>query len=203
MATSDQQVQNKSIDDAEESEEFLLACDAFNFWRMRWRLHEELDQADEIEAIMNRLSELLCEHRKYNPDEFGLALEATDQRARFPFGLDPLRYAYLLAQKRPIKGLIPEIRDSVSEQILGIAVQLKKLNGSRSVLLPIEHLRTVLRCRKLVAAGAVKKLMKHELLTEIGNKAHTGHAREFRVVAKEGVDYEFINGTRTEPNPPL
>jgi hypothetical protein len=45
--------------------------------------------------------------------------------------------------------------------------------------------------------------MSNNLLMEIGPKAHTGKAREFRVIAKESTDYEFQNADRTEPKSPL
>jgi hypothetical protein len=60
-----------------------------------------------------------------------------------------------------------------------------------------------LKCRKLLVGGAVKRLINNHLLLEIGHKAHTGRAREFRVLAKEGVDYSFEKGPRTEPKPHL
>lgn len=70
-------------------------------------------------------------------------------------------------------------------QPLGIAVHLQRINQPKAVLLPIEQLRTVLKCRKLVVAGAVKRLMKNDLLMEIGAKAHTGKGREFRASRKK------------------
>jgi len=203
LSKSDEQSGSKVIEDVDEQLDFALACDAFNLWRMTWRLREEYDDDEAVDAIIIKLRELICDRRGYDSGEFGLAEEATEQRARFPFGLDPLQYADLLAQKRPIRALRPEVQDPLCQRILGIAVQLQAMNGSRSVLLPIEQLRTLLKARKLIVGGAVKRLMKLDLLAEIGEKAHTGRAREFRVRAREGVDFIFEKETRTEPNPHL
>jgi hypothetical protein len=204
IAASDKQFASKIIEDDEERFDFLQACDTFNLWRMKWRLLEEFNDQQLVASIVERLRELICDRRKYDRDEFGLAAEATEERARFPFGLDPLRYAQLLARKNPIRVLKPEIQDPVSQQILAIAVHLQVINGPfRSVLLPIEQLRAVVRCRKLVVGGAVKRLIKHNMLLEVGEKARTGKAREFKLLAREGEDYEFVNGAGTEPKLPL
>jgi hypothetical protein len=200
IAASGQQSETKEIEDLDEQVDFVMACDAFNLWRMQWRLRVEFGEA---EKFIVGLREVICERRQYDPEEFGLAVEATAGRARFPFGLDPLQYAYLLAQKKPVTVLKPEVQDKLSQQIFGIAVHLQQINGTKAVLLPIEQLRTVLKCRKLVAAGAVKRLMANNLLVEVGQKAHTGKAREFRVIAKEGTDFVFQNGDRAEQKPHL
>lgn len=198
ISASEQQAEAKELDDLNELDDFEMACDALNLWRMQWRLREEFGEA---ESFVDALRQTICERRGYDHDDFGLALEATEGRARFPFGLDPLQYAYLLSQKQPIRVLRSEVQDHLTQQILAIAVQLQKINQPKAVLLPIEQLRAVLNRRKLVVAGAVKRLIKNNLLLEIGEKAHTGKAREFRVIAKEGTDYEFRNADRTEPKP--
>jgi hypothetical protein len=203
LAASDAQRIAKRIEDPEAQFDFLQACDAFNLSRMEWRLQQEIEDGSAVARIRKSLCRVICERRAYDPNEFSLASEATESRARFPFGLDPLQHANFLAEKAPIRILNPEVQDPLSRRILAIAVQLQKINSPRPVLLPIEHLRTILRCRKLVAGGAVKRLIRCELLQEIGQKAHTGKAREFRVLAKEAVDYEFENGARTEPKPRL
>ncbi|MGE0533443.1 MAG: hypothetical protein AB7O68_00610 [Pirellulales bacterium] len=191
LMDSDVQVANKKLADSEERQEFLMGCDALNLWRLQWRLREEPQFVDDLVSTASSLREIICERRGYDAGEFSLAEEATEQRARFPFGLDPLRYASLLANKRPIRALNSEIQDPLCQRILGIAVHLQRLNGPKPVLLPIEQLRTVLKARKLVVGGAVKRLQKHNLLFEVGEKAHTGRAREFRVGAMEGIDYEY------------
>lgn len=206
FSESDQQFNAKDIENSDESIDFRMACDAFNLWRMRWRLREEYGET-EAEPIVAELRKIVCEKRPYDDDEFGLALEATEDRARFPFGLDPLQYAYLLAQKRPIEVLKHQAKDPLTQEILGLAIHLeqinKKITGKQAVLLPIEQLRTVLKRRKLIVAGAVKRLMSNNLLKETGGKAHTGKAREFHVIAQEGTDYIFKNASRTEPKPHL
>jgi hypothetical protein len=172
-------------------EDFQIASDALNVWRALWRLREEYGVDLEADA-RPVLIENICSRREYEIEEFELALEATSNRPRCPFGLDPLKYAYLRSQKHPFTILHGEINDSVSRIVLMIAINLRALNRSNQrVLLPIEQLRLLLGCRKLVVSGAVQRLMRHNLLKEVGPKAHTGKAREFLVMATEGEDYQL------------
>jgi hypothetical protein len=190
MKASDAHAENIELSDGGEIEEFIIACDALNVGRMLWRFREEfgVELAKELEP---ELSRLLCQKRGYEREDFELALEATAERPRCPFGIDPLRFAFVRAKSKPIQVIHPEIQDSLSQTILAMAIHLKHLNQGRPVLLPIEQLRVLLGCRKLIVGGAVRKLLKHEVLVEIGTKAHTGKAREFRVDAREGVDYRL------------
>ena len=109
IQTSDEQVAAQGLMDVDDRLEFQLGCDALNLWRVRWRYAEDFDEPRALQ-IQNELSSAICAERNYPREEFDLAVGATKDRARYPFGYDPLQYAFAAARKNPIVLLADELR---------------------------------------------------------------------------------------------
>src|SRR5262245_47937796 len=87
---TDSQVYDKSLDGIDENIEFAMACDALSVWRLRMRLVDEFGEAVGGH-LTSRLAAQICADREYEHDDFEMALVATQNRARLPFGMGPLQ----------------------------------------------------------------------------------------------------------------
>jgi hypothetical protein len=197
LRESDRQVAEKDLYDAGLIDEFTMACDALNAWRMFLRLMEELGQEKrqpESEAIFRELCRLLAQKRGYEQDDFQSALDATSDRARLPWGYTSLRLAYRRAKQHPIRLLHPDLADSpLPTLIAGIAYHLVETQRRPGpVLLPVDKLRALLRQRKLVVGGAILRLIQAKLLEQTSQGYSRGRAREFKFGGREGTDFEFV-----------
>ena len=193
MVSTDKQVAEKAIEDAEGRADFLISTDALNYWRMVWRCSVEWGTAVAASDIGAAIKAALCVARGYDADDFDSAIEATKGRARLPFGWSALDLAWRLAQQEPIRLMDPGLSGKrVPTAIAGIARQLQLLQGAEPILLPIDQLRAILEQRKIVVSGAVQRLVDAKLLDYADKTYHTGKAREFRFVGIEGEHFEKV-----------
>lgn len=191
---TDKQVAHHPTTDDDDQAEFRIACDAFNFWRIMLRLCQDNGLATIEHPFLDQIIGHICADRQYDPDDFASALEATKHRVRHPYGLQPLEVALERARTHPIKLIDESIsRSRACSEIAAIAWQLQKSEGDRPIFLPIEQLRRILRLRKLVVSGAVRRLMKCGILESINSAYSRGKAREFRFVGRQGIDFELPN----------
>jgi hypothetical protein len=195
---SDRQVAEKELYEAAMIDEFRMACDALNAWRMFLRFVEELGQ-EKLDAASQRVFRELCrlvaKKRQYEQDDFQSALDATFDRTRLPWGYTSLRLAYRRAKQHPIRLLHPDLADApLPTLIAGIAyhlVQTQRRPGP--VLLPVDKLRALLSQRKLVVCGAILRLIQAKLLEQTSQRYGIGRAREFKFQGCQGKDFEFVN----------
>ena len=198
LRESDRQVLEKNLYDAERIDEFRMACDALNAWRMFLRLLEELGQEKPgplSQALFRELWQLVAQKRGYEQDDFQSALDATCDRARLPWGYTSLRLAFRRAKQHPIRLLHPDLADApLPALIAGIAYQLVETQRRPGpVLLPVDKLRALLSQRKLVVCGAILRLVQARLLEQTSLGYGRGRAREFKFRGCEGADFEFVN----------
>jgi hypothetical protein len=193
LTSSNKQVAEKAIDDAEGRADFLISTDALNFWRIAWRCSVEWGAPVAAGPTGEVIKKAICVARSYDTDDFDSAIEATKGRARLPFGWTALDLAWKLSQKEPIRLLDPQLAGKrVPTVIAGIARQLQILQGAETILLPIDQLRGMLEQRKIVVSGAVQRLVEAKLLDYADKTYHTGKAREFRFVGVESEHFEKV-----------
>ncbi len=131
LTSSNKQVAEKAIEDAEGRADFLISTDALNYWRMAWRCSVEWDTSVSAGPIGATIKKAICVARGYDADDFDSAVEATKGRARLPFGWTALDLAWRLVQKEPIRLLDPQLSGKrVPTAIAGIARQLQLLQGA-------------------------------------------------------------------------
>ena len=201
VAETEKQVQamadDKRLLDGDDQQEFTLGCDALNYARLERRLREEFpDIADD--SVLARLAAAVAEAREYDADDFASAIEAVEHRVRLPYGLDPLAYADLKARQRPIRLKVDDLaKAELPTRVAAIALHLQKHVGELPIFLPVEQLRKILKCRKLVVSGALRRLTNAEILKKTGRKPRTGKAQEFSFLGKEGRDFEFVEPQET------
>lgn len=191
IASTDQQVTEKRLPDADAREEFAIGSDALNYWRLRWRCGEEWGTFGFGEELDRAVLVKLCAARGYDSDEFASALEATRGRARLPFGWTALDLALNRAKREPIRLLRPDLKGKVPTAIANIAFQLQKIQEGKPILLPIDQLRILLGLRKIVVSGTVLRLIEAGVIQYTDATYHTKKAREFRFSGVEGEHYEM------------
>lgn len=173
-------------------EDFMLSCDALNCWRVLRRFELELG-VDDTPSIFNQLKGEICRVREYDPDEFDLALAATEQRVRLPFGMEPLAVAHHRAISQPLLLLDEALQHRrLLAQIAGVAFQLHKLecHRGRYILLPVEKLRQLFGCRKVAITGALKLLVDYGMLEVVRRSTGQGRATRFEWVGEQGVHFD-------------
>jgi hypothetical protein len=173
--------------------EFKIACDSLNLWRLRLRCIEETGSP--VFGLMQSVADYICTARGYDAEDFDMAIEATRGRARVPFGINPLETAHTRALQEPIRLMAAEVSGPLTTLIANIARQLQLQVGDNNILLPIEQLRILLRRQKLVVSGAVRRLLDHGILIEVGESG-IRRAREMRFVAEEGKHFEIARKER-------
>jgi hypothetical protein len=203
MELTDKQVARHNAFDADDRDEFQIACDAFNLSRIKLRFCQDNAVGSIDHPFLDRIVEHICTKRQYDSDDFASAVEATQHRVRHPFGLQPLECAFELAQRRPVKLIDEKVsRSRACSQIAAIALHLQESEGERPIFLPIEQVRRLLRLRKLVVSGAVRRLLNCGVLESVNEAYNRGKAREFRFVGRRGQHYEFADseeGVGTRP----
>ncbi len=193
LATSDKQVAEKAIANAEARDDFLISTDALNYYRMSWRCSVEWGMPVLDEETATAFKAAICAAREYEVDDFESAIQATRERARLPFGWTALELAWNRSQNEPIRLLDPKLAGKrVPTAIAGIARHLQALRGADPILLPIDQLRAMLEQRKIVISGGVQRLLEAKLLDYADKTYHTGKAREFRFVGIEGQHFERV-----------
>jgi hypothetical protein len=190
LKSTDKQVTEKGIADAEAREDFMLSTDALNYWRIAWRCSVEWDTRGFDERLASELKNGICAVRGYELDDLDSAIQATKGRVRLPFGWSALDLAWMLAQREPLRLLDSALAGkSVPTSIAGIAYHLQLLQDIDPILLPIDQLRLLLKQRKIVVSGAVQRLVEAKIIDYADKNYHTGKAREFRFVGVEGEQY--------------
>jgi hypothetical protein len=191
VAEARDQVKAKRLTDKDDRGEFFLGCLALLFLRMRLRVVE--DHGDAIATrVMARVKELVCEKAGCDEDEFDLALVAVKDRPRVPYGLTPLQLALVRAQKKPIRLQAAAVAGSkITALIAALALHLQAMQPDGPIMLPVDDLRVLLELRKLSVSGALMQLVDNGVLRYIDATYHTGRARTFKFVGKEGKDFEF------------
>jgi hypothetical protein len=195
---SDRQVKEKALEGADLIDEFRMACDALNSWRMYLRFIEEMGRElldEETQEIFRQMWRLLAKKRGYTPDDFQSALGATRERTRLPWGYNSLRLAYGRAQRNPVRLLQPDLADAPLPSLLtAIAYQLAQMQErGEPILMPVDSLRALLGQRKLVVGGAIGRLVQGKILQQTSKRYSIGRAREFKFIAQEGTDFELVN----------
>jgi hypothetical protein len=190
LRATDKQVAEKAIEDEEARADFALSTDALNYWRIAWRCAVEWETNGLERRIAEQLQGGICEVRHYEADDFDSAIQATKGRARLPFGWTALDLSWRLAQKEPLTLLDPSLAGRrVPTNIASIAYHLQNLQDKDPIFLPIDHLRILLKQRKIVVSGGVQRLVEAKLIDYADKSYHTGKAREFRFVGLEGEHY--------------
>ncbi len=193
LKSTDKQVAEKGITDAEAREDFVLSTDALNYWRIAWRCSVEWETHGLDDQLAREVQSGVCTARGYDMDDLDSALQATKGRARLPFGWTALDLAWRLAQREPIRLLDSSLAERrVPTAIAGIAYHLQLLQDKEPILLPIDQLRTLLKQRKIVVSGAVQRLVEAKVVDYADKSYHTGKAREFRFVGVDGEQYEKL-----------
>jgi len=191
MQLSDTQVGHQANYRPIDLDEFQLGCDTLNLARLALRLDKDFGADDWVQVVLQATIDSICAVRGYDINEFMLALEATQHRARFPLGIRPLEEAVQLAKVRPLVLKNPRLAGATLLAVIAtIALELQQRQKDGTIILPVEHLRRLLRQRKLLVGGALKILVKHKLLAEVDPTYFPGKAREFRFIGREGIDFE-------------
>lgn len=191
LKSTDKQVAEKGIADAEAREDFVLSTDALNFWRIAWRCSVEWGTPGFDTKLSDEVKAGICAARGYDIDDLDSAIQATKGRVRLPFGWTALDLAWMLAQREPLRLLHPSLAGKyVPTAIAGIAYHLQLLQEKEPILLPIDQLRLLLKQRKVVVSGAVQRLIEAKIVDYADKSYHTGKAREFRFVGISGEHYE-------------
>jgi hypothetical protein len=200
---SDQQIAEKVEEmDGLDIPDFKLSCDALNFWRLIWRCKEEWGESREFIGFQDWLRDTVCLRRDHDPEEFALAMQATSQRVRVPYGLMPLDVAYRKMRKQPIRILVEGLQENkLLSSIAGVAVHLRDLEYRSYIMLPTENLRQLFNVRKVSISGALQLLINHGLLQDTGARYGTGRARQFYCTAEPGRHFEFV--TSKHPKKPM
>lgn len=190
LEATNKQVVEKSIADADAREDFVMSTDALNYWRMAWRCSVEWGTRELEKGIAHAIKSGICAARGYDLDDLDSAIQATKERVRLPFGWSALDLAWMFAQQEPLRLLDPTLFGrAVPTTIASIAYHLQLLRDKEPILLPIDHLRVLLKQRKIVVSGAVQRLVGAKILDYADKNYHTGKAREFRFVGVQGEHY--------------
>ena len=190
IKSTDKQVAEKGIADAEAREDFVLSTDALNYWRIAWRCSVEWGMRGFDESLASEIKNGICAARGYELDDLDSAIQATKGRVRLPFGWSALDLAWMLAQREPLRLLDSALAGRrVPTSIAGIAYHLQLLQDKEPILLPIDQLRLLLKQRKIVVSGAVQRLVEAKFIDYADKNYHMGKAREFRFVGVEGEHY--------------
>ena len=180
LAEGERQVAGMAFTDPVAGAEFIMGADALNLHRLIWRCAEEWGDDALGKPHVQQIKSEICRHRRYDPDEFESACHATRSRARLPFGWTALDLALFRAARHPIRLLDPELANSaLATRFANVALQLQLIQLDKPILLPIEQLRQLFGVRKIVASGAVTRLIESGILKCVDAKYHTGKAREF------------------------
>lgn len=192
LLESDVQLEEKQLRNEEARGNYQFACDCLNTNRLIMRLLEEGCDAGERGAIVEAMIIRICSQRDYDPDDFRAGVEATRERARFPFGLKPLTLARNRALKKPITLKVPGLEKAKTAHLVAsMAFHLQELVGNdRPIILPVEAIRKLLGVRKLVISGVIRLLTLNGILECTNSYYHTGRARHFRFVGQAGTHYE-------------
>lgn len=194
LKSTDKQVAEKEIADADAREDFVLSTDALNYWRIAWRCSVEWGTSGLDESLASEIKNGVCSARGYEVDDFDSAIQATKGRVRLPFGWSALDLAWMFTQREPLQLLDPTLTGRrVPTIIAGIAYHLQVLQDRDPILLPIDQLRLLLKQRKIVVSGAVQRLVEAKILDYADKNYHTGKAREFHFVGVEGENYTKAN----------
>ena len=202
LEESDRQVTEKNFQEAPQNDEFRMACDALNCWRMNLRFVEETQQDtldEETVQIFRELCRRVAKTRKYSDDDFQSALLATHERTRLPWGFNSLRLAHGKALRNPMRLLHPDLDGAPLPTLLaGIAHELTQMQRrSDPILMPVDSLRALLAQRKLVVGGALMRLINAGLLEQTSKRHGTGRAREFKWKGIVGKDFVFLSESGT------
>lgn len=190
LEATNKQVAEKSIADADAREDFVLSTDALNYWRIAWRCSVEWGTRGLEKSIARVIKSGICTARGYELDDLDSAIQATKGRVRLPFGWSALDLAWMFAQREPLQLLDPALSGRpVPTNIASIAYHLQLLQDKEPILLPIDHVRVLLKQRKIVVSGAVQRLVEAKILDYADKSYHTGKAREFRFVGIQGEHY--------------
>jgi len=172
-------------------EQVALKDNAFNWARITLRLEQDFGINRNEDEFIREIVHCLCDARKHDINDFHLAMEATQHRPRYPYGLNPLEEACDKAKQNPLQLKCPTLSESKLAAIIAtIALELQVQQGENPILLPVEHLRRLLRQRKLLVGGAIRALVKHKILSEVDPSYYRRKAREFRFIAKVGLDFD-------------
>lgn len=192
LADSEKQVEAKGLIDPDARAEFRLSCDALNYARLAWRCAFEWGSGGIYDEVRQRVRELICARRGYEPDDFDSAHRATKHRVRLPYGWSAIEFAHRQAGTEPIRLLQPGLAGKrVPTLIANIAYRLSLIQDKDPILLPIDQLRAFLQQRKIVVSGAVQRLVEAGVLNFHDPNYRTGKAREFRFTGRSGEHYEL------------
>jgi hypothetical protein len=202
LVESEQQVQAKQAEEKSRGVaafenpdvlfEFLMACIALNFVRIRWRYNVENSTRNFEEDAGQRVREIICEKRGYELDDFDSALQGVAPRVRLPYGWSAIDFAFRQAQREPIRLIQPGLAGKkLPTAIANIGYRLSLIQDKDPILLPIDQLRSFLQQRKIVVSGAVQRLIEAGVLTYQDKFYRTGKAREFRFTGKFGEHIEY------------
>jgi hypothetical protein len=191
VTLSNEQVAWKEQGPPIDVDEFRLACDAFNLARITLRVEQDFGTNQNVAEFVRATVRCLCEAREYDVSEFDLAIEATQDRPRYPYGINPLELACDKARRNLLQLKAPMLSESkLAALIATIALELQTQQGEKPILLPVEHLRRLLHQRKLLIGGAIKALIRHNILSVVDPVYHPRKARGFRFIAKKGLDFD-------------
>jgi len=153
LRETDRMVSEHMLPGPEETDEYDFGCICLNYWRVIWRI--AFDLGPEISRkLAEELARRMCAKRGYSADDFHSGVLAIQERVRLPFGYNPLQFAYLMTQRRPIRLLHPELDGAELPTVLaGIALELAEQNPGDPVLLPLDAVRALLGQRKLTVSG--------------------------------------------------
>jgi hypothetical protein len=190
---SDAQVESRGLVSEEDQRDFRLSCDSLNVWRLQLRV--EFDHGESrADRVGTKVARVVCRKRGYDPADFMLALRATRERARIPYGVSPLQLALARSKERPIRLRHRDlVRVRSANAVAGVALELQRLQADAPIYLPINDLRQLMGQRKVVVSGAVMRLIEAGVLKCVEVEYRPGKARLFRFVAKEGTDFDFVD----------
>jgi hypothetical protein len=193
LGDSDAQVKARGLRYEEDRFDFQLSCDGLNVWRLQRRIAEDHGDEGLASDVCNGVVRLLCSKRGYDVSDFRMALKATADRVRIPYGISPMQLAWSRAQKAPIRLTdrnLSKVR--AANTVAGVSLQLQNIQDDAPIYLPINDLRRTIGQRKIVVSGAVMQLIEAGVLECVDQNYHIGRARKFRFRAKEGEDYVFV-----------
>jgi hypothetical protein len=190
IAATNAQIKDLPVESEEGRADLRLSTDALNLHRVEWRLREEWGDVDP--ALIERVKARICKRRRYEAEEFEAALTATRHRPRLPYGWTALDVAVRRLESKPVRLLDADLEASrYAKGILSLAIHLQDIQGTESILLPVEQVREILSAKKVVVAGTITKLVDMGLLELTKEDYHTGSAREYRFKGEEGKDFVF------------
>lgn len=191
IGATDGQAEEKNFTDQEVIDDFVISSDALNILRVEWRLREEWGTVDPL--VPERIRDKVCKARGYEREELDAALQAVAARPRLPYGWTALQVAAKRLETRPIVLLNSELEASrYARGVLAIAIHLQDIQKAKPILLPVEQVREILTAKKVVVAGTILNLVKLNLLEMTKAAYSTGSAREYKCLAVEGTDFQYI-----------